>query len=521
MNPYGNKKLLLVEDVFALAVVEKYELEQRGYLVTHVADGQEAFDVVVNNNEPIDLILMDINLGDTMDGISAAKLILERREMPILFLSNHTDADTVTKTEEVTSYGYVVKDSGITVLDVSIKMAFRLFEAKQKERDANRKLELSLVNAENENESLRAFSFLFQINNVLGPVANPEDTQQIAELCLNYFNADRCYYCELIGQDAVIRRDSTRGSLSSVAGTYPLSAFPIFKSVVDGEKPFVVEDVHSTHLLDEPLQKLCASLEIISFIDVPVIKKGQPVGILCITQKTARKWRQKEIELAKEIADRFWMVAERIRIEEELMQELTKKEILIKEVHHRIKNNFSSLLSILKIQSKMITSEQGLQVINQSMGLVESIKSVYENLLTSTDYKHLSLKKYIEKLAYSIVSLSAKNITLNMQIEEIEVEEKVIFPMGVIINELITNSIKHGFHSTERGIISISISVVNGLAKLRYQDNGVGFDGNSIAQSSGLGTTLIKLFTQQLKGTSRYVSDNGLRFELDIPLRSA
>ena len=83
-------------------------------------------------HDEIDLVLMDIDLGKGMDGTQAAKAILEHRDIPILFLSSHTESDVVEKTEKITSYGYVVKNSSITVLDASIKMAFKLFEANGK-----------------------------------------------------------------------------------------------------------------------------------------------------------------------------------------------------------------------------------------------------------------------------------------------------------------------------------------------------------------------------------------------------
>lgn len=126
------KRILLVEDEALIAMAEKDELESYGYLVQTVASGEQALEAVAEASEDqVDLILMDINLGDGMDGTEAAECILAGRDVPVVFLSSHTDPEVVKKTEKITSYGYVVKNSGITVLDASIKMAFRLFEAKK------------------------------------------------------------------------------------------------------------------------------------------------------------------------------------------------------------------------------------------------------------------------------------------------------------------------------------------------------------------------------------------------------
>ncbi|MFA7418358.1 MAG: PAS domain S-box protein [Melioribacteraceae bacterium] len=123
--------ILLVEDDSLLAATEIYWLKKAGYLVKHVSTGEDAVKTVNETVKGIDLVLMDINLGDGMDGTEAARIILKSHEIPLLFLSSHTEKEIVAKTEKITSYGYVVKDSKNVVLLASIKMAFKLFNANQ------------------------------------------------------------------------------------------------------------------------------------------------------------------------------------------------------------------------------------------------------------------------------------------------------------------------------------------------------------------------------------------------------
>lgn len=131
------KRLLLVEDQMLIALSEKMELERYGYQVHIENSGERALDYALCEPE-LDLILMDINLGPGLNGPESAREILKKRIVPIVFLSSHTEQDVVEKTEEISSYGYVVKNSGITVLDASIKMAFKLFREKQeKEQQRN------------------------------------------------------------------------------------------------------------------------------------------------------------------------------------------------------------------------------------------------------------------------------------------------------------------------------------------------------------------------------------------------
>ena len=128
MHP--NRNVLLVEDEPLIAMVERAVLQTEGYLVRHVVSGEEAVALMREPND-IDLVLMDIDLGARMSGTEAAQMIVDACEVPLVFLSAHTEPEVVQKTEGITSYGYIVKNSGNTVLLASIRMAFRLFEEKQ------------------------------------------------------------------------------------------------------------------------------------------------------------------------------------------------------------------------------------------------------------------------------------------------------------------------------------------------------------------------------------------------------
>ena len=129
MNESSKKTILLVEDEAILAISEKMSLQKLGYGVVVAHSGERAIKMV-NNGNSLDLILMDIDLGPGgIDGTEAARIILQERDIPVVFLSSHTEPEIVEKTEKITSYGYVVKNAGNTVIDASIKMAFKLFRA--------------------------------------------------------------------------------------------------------------------------------------------------------------------------------------------------------------------------------------------------------------------------------------------------------------------------------------------------------------------------------------------------------
>lgn len=151
MNDYTGRSILLVEDEAIIALDEKHMLERDGFRVRTVHSAADAI-AAVDADGSIDLVLMDVDLGrGRMDGPEAARRLLERHDVPIVFLSNHTEPEVVASTEAITSYGYVVKDSGRTVLLASIKMAFRLHAANRRLRESTRRL----------SESERMFHELF------------------------------------------------------------------------------------------------------------------------------------------------------------------------------------------------------------------------------------------------------------------------------------------------------------------------------------------------------------------------
>jgi PAS domain S-box-containing protein len=136
------KTILLTEDEAIILLSQQKTLEDLGYRVLTARTGEDAIETAASHPE-VDLILMDVNLGKGMDGTEAAQVILKDHDIPIVFLSSHTDKEIVDKTEKITSYGYVVKGSGVTVLDASLKMAFKLHKAHHELHDKEERLRRS------------------------------------------------------------------------------------------------------------------------------------------------------------------------------------------------------------------------------------------------------------------------------------------------------------------------------------------------------------------------------------------
>ncbi|HAE23175.1 MAG TPA: hypothetical protein DCG47_12770 [Spirochaetaceae bacterium] len=146
--------VLLVEDEAIIALAEKQMLERNGYSVIIAHSGEKAIEAV-NQRQDIGLILMDINLGSGMDGTEAACVILKNHELPLVFLSSHTEREVVDKTEGITSFGYIVKNSGETILMASIKMALKLFNAQLSIKAQGLAIEHAYADLQVSNEDLQ------------------------------------------------------------------------------------------------------------------------------------------------------------------------------------------------------------------------------------------------------------------------------------------------------------------------------------------------------------------------------
>lgn len=158
------QRLLLVEDEAIIALAERQLLVDAGYHVETASSGAAAVSRVLQG-EDIDLVLMDIDLGPGIDGTEAATAILAERDVPIVFLSSHAEREIVSRTEAITSYGYILKHAGAVVLLASIRMAFKLFEANRALQRKNEKLSLLL-------EVSRDFAASWQLEKVLQTAAD-------------------------------------------------------------------------------------------------------------------------------------------------------------------------------------------------------------------------------------------------------------------------------------------------------------------------------------------------------------
>ncbi|AXV37143.1 MAG: hypothetical protein CIT01_02450 [Methanobacterium sp. BRmetb2] len=212
-------------------------------------------------------------------------------------------------------------------------------------------------------------------------------------------------------------------------------------------------------------------------------------------------------------------VTERKDSEEQIKNSLAEKEILLKEIHHRVKNNLQIVSSLLNIESKYIENENDLKIIREGMDRVHAMALIHKNLYESSDLSNVSFAKHVQTLISEIFSSYClnQNVDLKMDIEEVQLEIDQIIPYSLIINELVTNSLKYAFPDGN-GKIFISLHSDEEKNVLTIFDNGIGLpDGFDIQTTRSLGLRLVRVFTRQLKGILVINQDEGLCFKIISP----
>ena len=744
MIAVDRKTILLVEDDDLLALAEKTSLTAAGYTVITVHEGKRAVELV-EAGTAIDMILMDVDLGDGMDGTEAARRIIRHRDIPVLFLSSHTEEETVAKTEGVSSYGYVVKDGSDLVLKASITMAFKLYAEKmrvqerQREIEAiNRDLEESIVERRRAEEMLvrqsdfreRVFNSIHARLAVVGPdgtisevndawrrfalengagyestwgkganyfrKATPEagDTTLAEEAYegmrrvqrgeVTFFTLE--YPCHppgakfwydmrvmpLKGRPGTVlvshvditaawevraaleaserlltlsqaiahvgswELDMVSGKIrwsaetfrifglepqeiaptydeflalvhpddrASVDATYKAS-LPVGSAGYEMEHRLVhartadvrhvrekcvhtrdaagnvvwssgiIEDITGRVRAAESLDRAGAALRESEALFRNVFQKHHAVKLL-VDPATGRildandaavsfyGWTREQLlrmnvadintlppeevqaELAKsmtrgrtyfefqhrrvdgsirdvavytsdigrggnailhsivtDITDRKRAEREREVALEAVQRQLREKDLLLRETHHRIKNNIASIGHLLSMQAASITNPEALRALQDASTRVSGMRGLYDRRLAADRYEEADLAMYVGGLVDSVVELLAgeTRVTVEKNIGEIILGSRELFPLGLIVNEIVTNMIKHAFAGRAAGTVRIGAVQEGKIVTVVLGDDGKGLpEGFVIEKSTGFGLALVQMLCQQLE----------------------
>ncbi|AGX86301.1 sensor histidine kinase [Candidatus Symbiobacter mobilis] len=207
-------------------------------------------------------------------------------------------------------------------------------------------------------------------------------------------------------------------------------------------------------------------------------------------------------------------ITEQKNAEEEIQKQLCEKEILLREVHHRVKNNIASIENLLSFQAGSTANSEVSLALQDAISRVQSMRILYDNLLMTDDYNEIPIRSYTENLIDSFVAvfILKNNITIERYIANFEINSNKAISIGIIINELLTNIIKYAFKGRDKGVVSVSIDKIDNTVIIVIQDNGIGMDESVMKNKlPGFGLTIVKMLVKHLNGTYSIVNENGTR----------
>jgi two-component sensor histidine kinase len=306
-------------------------------------------------------------------------------------------------------------------------------------------------------------------------------------------------FCKMFGVDEKMITDG-RFNVFQDEATIKAGTIPILREIFDEKKTRNWEIDYDIDLASESTQTT-TSIKGKMFLEI----FGYP--IVDNTKKL------------KYVVLQHYDITERKLGEKKIQSLLQEKEILLKEIHHRVKNNMNVIRNLLTMQSDIIDIPEASSAFQDAIARIESMRILYNKLYRTESYKDVSIKDYLELLIDEIFQLfpNMQNIKIEKQIENFVIGTKTIFPLGIIVNELITNAMKYAFLNRDSGLLKISAVKENNHVTFIFEDNGVGMPEIDETHK-GFGLTLIGLLVEQIGGSYKIERNNGTKFIIEFDI---
>jgi len=213
-------------------------------------------------------------------------------------------------------------------------------------------------------------------------------------------------------------------------------------------------------------------------------------------------------------------ISERMEDQEKIKASLKEKEIMLKEIHHRVKNNLQIIISLLNLQSQKLKDETVIKTFSESRNRIYSMALVHDKLYQSEDFSNIDFSDYISTMARHLFAtyVSSDKISLELNVQPIDLGLDIAIPCGLIINELISNALKYAFPENRKGCLNISLKdTISDHYVLIVKDDGVGLPEKfNYEETDTLGLRLVQLLCEQINSILKIKSVKGTTFELHI-----
>ncbi len=316
----------------------------------------------------------------------------------------------------------------------------------------------------------------------------------------------------------VMKECSVRDPLT----VYALDATGIWGEAVRQRRAILINDYHTP----DPLKKGYPEghVKLGRLLIIPVFNRDRIVLVVGVANKQG-DYDTSDMNQLTLLMDTVWKLAEKKRAEDEILRSLNEKNILLREVHHRVKNNMAVIMSLLELQSGYARDDDSKVMFMESCNRIKSMALVHEKLYRSKNFAYIDISEYISELASELLSEyegEKGNVSLKLDIENYNISLDYLIPLGLIINEILANTFKHAFVRLDAlPEIKIALQTEEGMqVRLMISDNGIGLPGDDIlSQKKTLGMQIIRALVHQLGGTMNIERNGGTMFIISFPLK--
>jgi len=207
------------------------------------------------------------------------------------------------------------------------------------------------------------------------------------------------------------------------------------------------------------------------------------------------------------------------KIENELKASLQEKELLVREIHHRVKNNMQIMSSLLNLATHHVKEEETITILKESQNRIKSMSMIHENLYQSKNLTHIHIHDYILRLVNDLFytyNIQKDQIDLVTEIDDIKLNLETAIPCGLIICELITNSLKYAFPQGQKGKVEITLKIIEDTIHLTISDNGIGLPNKDYLDNDTLGFQIVHSLTNQLDSKLELDLSQGTQFKISF-----
>ena len=371
-----------------------------------------------------------------------------------------------------------------------------------------------------------------------------EDLDTMAELVARrlgeHLGVARCFLCDVdLDRETMTLRRDYHSSGDSLVGEHKLSEYSReTQAALRAGRTVVIADTAADPRTAAVFESGYRSLGLRALIGVPLTRDGRWVASLWAIRDSPYAWEPREVVLLQSIADRAWLWIEQARmlvqlrdLNESLERRIVDrtraletavrdKDVLLREIHHRVKNNLQVISSLLNLQSMGSANAAVRSALSDSRDRIQSLALVHDQLYRARNAATIELDRYLRELVSSIERTQMlATVRVHVETSPCTLPLDQAVPCGLIVNELITNAVKHAFPAGRSGNIVVTATrETDESLRLTVHDDGVGLPADfALESSSGLGMTIVETLSKQIGATLAFRREGGTTFVVHLP----